>query len=95
MYMADPEWETVRGKIFDAIPEILKGTGWAPPEDRAGIAVEVVIMVGWVHGDGTDAVSYFRTGTSWSSKGLVRDCYKRMVSADDSDFTADDDEGNV
>lgn len=90
--MPDSEWGKVREKLFDTLPGIFKGTGWAPPEDKAGIAVDVVVMVGWVHADGTDAISFFRTGTSWASKGLVRDCYKQMAAADDTDG-ADDEEG--
>jgi len=92
--MPDEEWAGVREKLFDVLPEVFKGTAWAPPEDKAGIAVEVVVMIGWIHADGTDAVSYFRTGPSWSSKGLVRDCYKRMQQMDDSDSDgADNEEG--
>ena len=87
--MPDAEWAKCRDKIFDLLPEIFRGTGWAPPEEKAGIAVDVVVMIGWVHGDGSDAISYFRTGTSWASKGLVRDCYKSMAAVDE-----DNDEAN-
>lgn len=84
------EFVILRDRLMDVIAEATRDTEWAPPSDDPAVLSEVVVAMGWVgHAPGHSGVSYFRSGSTWSSKGLVRDVLDAMEAADSAEPAED------
>lgn len=88
------EFAAMRDKLIDAIGDTVHGTDWGPPGEDPMVLAEVVVVMGWTSVEpGHYALSYVRTGSTWSSKGIVREALEQMECADhqhpDADFGGD------
>ena len=76
------EWARLRDRLIDVIEEAVKDTEWGPTGEP-GVLAEIVVVMGWSRAQpGQHAMSYFRSGSTWSSKGLVREALEEMKQTD-------------
>lgn len=84
------EFARLRDKLLDSISDAVSDTEWGPSDEDPAVLSEVVVVMGWVRPTpGQYAVSYFRTGSTWSSKGLVAEALEMMESSDAVDSGED------
>lgn len=66
------EFETLKRKALDAIPEIFQSTSWAPPE--GSVLIEAVVCMIWMQPDGKVGRTTFpATNHWWSTYGILKD----------------------
>ena len=77
------EFAALRDRIMDAVSEAVSGTNWGPPGEDPAVLSEVVVCMGWTLAQpGLYATSYLRSGSTWSSKGLLRDVLNELEETD-------------
>lgn len=85
------EFARIRDKLMDAIAEIVQGTDWGPSQDDPAVLSEIVVVMGWTKAAaGRYSMSYLRSGSTWSSKGLVGEALELMECADHDHGGPDD-----
>jgi hypothetical protein len=78
------EFAALRDRMIDLVAEAVRGTEWGPPDDDPAVLSEIVVVMGWTKpSPGRYASSYLRSGSTWSSKGLMRETLDAMEAADD------------
>jgi hypothetical protein len=77
------EFARLRDQLLDAVSDIVQGTQWGPPADDPAVLSEVVVVMGWTKPEaGRYSMSFIRSGSTWSSKGLVGEALELMECED-------------
>lgn len=73
------EFEMLKRKALDSLPEVFAGTDWAPPE--GGLLTEAVVIMVWMQPDGKSGSTIFpATNHWWSTRGMLEDALERHKS---------------
>lgn len=62
--------EGIEHKMREAVAAAVDGSQHRP--DEAAILTDVVVVMGWVMGDGSHGTTHVRCGAPWATRGLLQ-----------------------